>query len=236
VLVEKPIAWQVSEIRELQEAAQEANRVCMPAHNYIYNSNLQRAKRLIETGRLGTIAGFWMLFNIFHSEEVAAAYGGVVRFLCVHHAYSLLYLLGRPKQVTATVSSLHYTKLTCEDQASIVCQMPGGAIANLWCSLAADDPTNDPWSLIYKVLGTRGGIAFSWKEAHINDHSAPGFDLPCYEESFANEIDYFISRCILRNEQPLSTMADAMDALRIIEAVERSYQHQTIELVDYDPS
>lgn len=97
VLVEKPVAWRVSDINKLQSAARKANRVCMPAHNYIYNATLQRAKRLIESGRMGVIASFWMLLNVFHSEESAATYGGVVRAACVHHAYSLLYLLGRPR-------------------------------------------------------------------------------------------------------------------------------------------
>ena len=177
VLVEKPVAWRVSEINKLQSAARKANRVCMPAHNYIYNATLQRAKRLIESGRLGAIASFWMLLNVFHSEESAAAYGGVLRAACVHHAYSLLYLLGRPRQVTATISSLHYTNLKCEDQASIVCQMPNGAIATLWCSWAANDPTSDPWTLVYKVLGTKGGIVFSWNEAQIDDHGGPGMGI-----------------------------------------------------------
>ena len=234
VLVEKPVAWRLSEINKLQSAARKANRVCMPAHNYIYNATLQRAKRLIESGRLGAIASFWMLLNVFHSEESAAAYGGVLRAACVHHAYSLLYLLGRPRQVTATISSLHYTNLKCEDQASIVCQMPNGAIATLWCSWAANDPTSDPWTLVYKVLGTKGGIVFSWNEAQIDDHGGPAWGLPCYEEHFKNEIDHFIERCILRGEQPLSTLADSADSLKIIEAAERSYRHQRTEVVKYD--
>ena len=234
VLVEKPVAWKVSEIRQLQNAARKANRVCMPAHNYIYNSALQRAKGLIDARRLGTITSFWMLYNLFHSEEVAAVYGGVIRAVCVHHAYSLLYLLGRPKSVMAAVSCLHYTKLTCEDQVSVVCQMPDGVLANLWCSMAADDPTSDPWTVIYKLLGTKGGVVYSWNEAQLEDNRGPGWGLPCYEDAFKNEIGYFIEHCILGNEQPLSTLADAADALRIIEAVERSHRHRRTETVHYD--
>jgi predicted dehydrogenase len=233
VIVEKPVAWRVSEIDQLQALAKKVNRVCMPAHNYIYNPSLERAKRLIDTGKLGTIANVWILYNMFHAEEVAALYGGVIRAVCVHHAYSLLYLLGRPTRVMSAVSRVHYKKLTCEDQVAIVCQYPSGVIANLWCSFAANDPTADPWTVLYKILGTRGGLVYSWNEAQIEDTRGPGWGLPCYEESFRNEIDHFISRCILRNEQPRSTLHDARDALRIIEAVERSARSHKAEKVQY---
>jgi predicted dehydrogenase len=115
-----------------------------------------------------------------------------------------------------------------------VCQMSNGVIAHLWCSWAANDPTSDPWSLVYKVLGTKGGVVYSWNEAQIDDNRGPAWGLPCYEENFKNEIDHFIGRCILRDEQPLSTLADAADALKVIEAVERSYRHQRTEIVRYD--
>ena len=222
VLLEKPITRTIPEIRRLQAAARKASRVCMPAHNYIYMPSIQRAKRLIENGSLGTIASFWFVYNIFHSEEVASRYGGVFRAVCSHPAYSLLYFLGRPRRVMAAASTVHYKKLTCEDQVMMVCEMPGGALANLWCSFAANDLSNDPWTVLFKLLGERGGVTFSWNEAQFTDDRGPGWGFPCYEEGFANEIDHFVKRCILAGEPPLSTLDDALDALRLIEAAERS--------------
>jgi predicted dehydrogenase len=222
VLVEKPVALSVSEIKRLEKASQEADRVCMPAHNYIYAPDLKRAKHLIESGKLGKISSLWIIYNVLTPEHIAEKYGGVLRAICTHHAYSLLYLLGKPRRIMATVSSVHYEKLTCEDQAMVVCEMPDGAIANLWCSFAAKDVTSDPWTVMYKVLGTLGGSTYSWNEAQFEDNGGPAWGLPCYEEGFANEIDHFINRCILAGEPPLSTLADAADALRIIQAAEES--------------
>lgn len=222
VLVEKPVAESKEDIARLQEAAQRSGRVCMPAHNYIYVPSLQRAKRLVQNGKLGKIASLWILYNIFHSEDVAAIYGGVLRAVCMHHAYSLLYLLGQPRRLTSMTSRVHYQHLQCEDQAMITCEMPDGALANLWCSFAANDPTNDPWTVIYKILGTTGAINYSWNEAQFEDHGGPAWGMPCYEEGFIEEIEYFISRCILEGESPLSSLDDAADALSILEAAERS--------------
>ena len=71
-------------------------------------------------------------------------------------------------------------------------------------------------------LTVQGGSSYSWNEAQFEDNRGPAWGLPCYEEGFVNEIDYFINRCIGAGEPPLSTLADAADALRIIEAAEQS--------------
>lgn len=99
----------------------------MPAHNYIYAPSVRRAKQLIEAGKLGTIASLWILYNIFHSEEAVARYGGVLRAVCTHHVYSMIHLLGRPRSLSATISHVRDTKLECEDQTMIVCEMDGGS-------------------------------------------------------------------------------------------------------------
>lgn len=237
VLIEKPVAETEAELTTLTDAARRANRVCMPAHNYIYVPSLRRARRLLEAGKFGRLASAWIIYNIFHPEEIAAIYGGVLREVCVHHAYSVLYLLGRPRRLMAMTSRVHYNQLECEDQAMIVCEMPDGAMVNLWCSFAANDPTNDPWTVVYKILGTKGGFNYSWNEAQFEDRGGPGWGLPSYEEGFAGEIDHFISRCILGGEQPLSTLNDAADALCILQAAERSASKlQNFETVSYERS
>jgi len=222
VLIEKPVAQEIGDLQTLQQAAAKADRLCMPAHNYIYAPAIQRAKRLIDEGKLGDICGFWMFFNVYHSEEIAARYGSVLRETCVHHVYSMLHLLGRPKTVTAMKSHIHYEKLEVEDQASLMCQMPNGAIANLWCSFAMNDPTSDPWTVLYKVLGTRGGLTYTWNEVQFEDTDGPLWGVPCYEDGFAGEVEYMVNRCILGNDEPLSSLDDAIDALKIIQTAERA--------------
>jgi predicted dehydrogenase len=222
VLIEKPIAESVEEIDRLEKAATQAGKICMPAHNYIYNPSLIRAKRLISEGHLGTIASGWILYNIFHTEEIARRYGGVLREVCVHHAYSLLFLLGRPEKVSAQISRVHYQELTCEDQAMLTCTMPGGALVNLWASFAASDPTSDPWTVVYKILGTNGGLAYTWDDARYNDTGGPAWGIPNYLDGFYHELEFFAHQAIANAQAPLSTLHDARDAIRIIEAAENS--------------
>jgi predicted dehydrogenase len=185
VLVEKPVARTRGEIAALRDAARRSGRVCMPAHNYIYAPALRRAKRLLSEGRLGTVASLWILYNIFHAEEVAAIYGGILRAVCVHHAYSLLFLLGKPQRLAAVASKVRGGAGVSEEQVMLVASMSTGAIANLWASFLADDPTEDPWTVSYKILGSKGAIHYSWRDAVVEAEGGPGSGMVSYVESFA---------------------------------------------------
>ncbi len=221
VLVEKPVADKASDLLKLKRAAAKAGRVCMPAHNYIYVPALARAKRLIGAGKFGKVAALWILYNLFHSEALGRKYGSIFRVVMTHHAYSLLYLLGRPVRLNAMAfPGVHYRRLRSAGQAAITCEMPGGVIAHLWASFSAVDPTDDPWGVVYKILGTRGGVSYAWQQVQGQGRASPGVGSPDYQAGFHGELDHFINRCIRRGEPSLSTLDDALDALSIIEAAE----------------
>jgi predicted dehydrogenase len=233
VLVEKPIAATRAEIEMLERSAMAAARVCMPAHNYIYMEPVIRMRRLIAEGRFGALASIWILYNIFHPEEVARLYGGVLREVAVHHAYSLIFLAGRPLRVSAHKSRVHYESMTDEDQAMLTCEMPNGALANLWVSFAASDRTSDPWTVVYKILGTKGGATFNWNDALFEDEGGPAWGITNYVDSFHTELSHFVST-VVSGRQALSTLRDAADALAIIEAAERSIEaNGAYEAVEY---
>lgn len=235
VLVEKPVAETHSDIVRLADAAARSGRACMPAHNYIYNPSIRRARRLIGEGRFGSITSLWILYNIFHSEEIARRYGGVLREVAVHHAYSLLFLLGRPISVSARKTRIHYDDLQAEDQVMLCCDLPNGALANLWVSFAASDPTSDPWTVVYKVLGTKGGISFSWNDALFSDGGGPAWGVVNYVDSFHEELCHFLAEVVPGRAPPLSSLSDAADALAIIEAGERSLGRQSSAVaVEYE--
>jgi len=235
VIVEKPIAESEFEISQLQATAASARRICMPAHNYIYMDSVIRMRRLIAEGRFGKLSSIWILYNIFHSEDVARRYGGVLREVTVHHAYSLLFLAGRPVRVSAHKSCVHYETLDSEDQVMLTCEMAGGALANLWVSFASSDKTADPWTVLYKVLGTHGGASFTWNDAIFDDDGGPAWGMTNYVESFHTELTHFISS-IVSGSECLSSLRDASDAMAIIDAAERSLARNGVsEMVTYTP-
>ena len=72
VLVEKSVSTTAASVRELAAVAREVGRVCMPAHNYIYQPYPWRARRLIANGDLGTVCAAWVNYFMYHSEELAS--------------------------------------------------------------------------------------------------------------------------------------------------------------------
>lgn len=223
VLVEKPVGPNPADIRTLDQTAKECGRVCMPVHNYIYNPEVRRTKRLIENGDLGKICAAWINYMIHHPEEIAGHYPGILRQVGTHHFYTLLYLLGRPDRLYASDAHLIYEKLTTEDQVMLQLELPGGAHVSLFASFAMNDETSDPWMFVIKVLGTKGGCHVTWKSAiFARPLGTMSQAIVPYEESFTNTDRYFIEECIGQGHPPLSTLEDAAVAAVLIEAAEES--------------
>jgi len=221
VIVEKPVAATVAEIDGLKAAAARASRVCMPCHNYIYAPDLRRAKRLADEGCLGRIGSFWLVYNLQHPADIGAP-GLTMRGLMMHHAYATLFFLGRPVRVTAAAGNVHFDDPAAADQIMISCTLPDGSIGNLWGSFATDDRTSEPWTVVYKLLGTKGGFTSSWNALYLGEETLPGWSMAAYPESFEHVYDYFARACLGDGAPPLSTLDDARDALRLVEAAERA--------------
>lgn len=234
VLVEKPVATSLAEVRDIERAALASGRVCMPAHNYIYAPNLRRMRDLVESGGFGRIVSAWIVYTLHHPREVAARYPGVLRQIMTHHFYSMLYLLGRPRRLAALAVETRPggEKLDQEDEVAVILETVDGALVSLFAGFAADDHTADPWTVLYKVLGTAGGGVYSWRDTVVLTAGAGlSWRYPAYEESFAAEVDHFVRRCVLEGAEPLSTIGDAAMAQEMVEAAEEAIR--TGSVVDF---
>ncbi|MFH1571306.1 MAG: Gfo/Idh/MocA family oxidoreductase [Gemmatimonadota bacterium] len=223
VLVEKPVGVTVGQIERLAAAAAARGRVCMPGHNYIYEESLARAADLVRRGDLGRVVAVYVLYNIHHPESVAARFPGVIRQILTHHAYILLYLAGPATCLAATRATLHYERIPQEDIAMVNLRMASGALAHLSASFAADDHSADPWTVVVKVIGTAGSTRYSYRDwVQLKPGTAHSQTYSAYQGSIDNEVRYFAERCVRQGEAPLSTLADAAAAQRIVEAAELS--------------
>ena len=192
-------------------------------HNYIYEDGVRRAGALIAGGALGRLIAVYVLYNIHHAEEHVRLIPGVIRQILTHHAYILLYLAGRPVELTAMKATLHYERITQEDIALVNLRMGSGALAHLQASFAADDHTADPWTVLIKAIGTDGATRYSYRDwvenkpadVHSQTYSA-------YPYTIYREVEHFVAHVRDGGPAPLSTMADAVQAQRIVEAAERS--------------
>jgi len=222
VLCEKPVAGSVAEAEELHRAARAAGLLCMPGHNMIYEESLARSHDLIAKGSLGKLVSVYVLYNIWHSEERAATIPGIVRQILTHNSYTLLYLAGAPRRLSAFSASLHYERLTRDDIALVNLEMANGALGHMCASFAADDLSGSPWAYTIKAIGTAGSTSYSyndWVEARKGISHSRTFT--ALQSTFDNEVRQFI-RSVRGGERPPSTLEDAILCQRMIEAIETS--------------
>ena len=225
ILVEKPAASSIAELELMQEAVKKAGVKCMPVHNYIYESGIKRAKAMIESGKLGDISQFYMMYNIHHADDVRARYPGVIRQILTHHSYTMLYLAGQPKTISCLKHTVDTTIAPQENVAMANIQMKNGTLSHLSASFANDDHAGDPWTCIIKVIGTKGSTRYSYRDWVINESNGPHSQTyQCYPESIKNTATHFINNVLRNNEAPLSSLEDAITCQRIIEACEKSVE------------
>ena len=223
VLVEKPVGVSVAEIEGLDRLATERGLVCLPGHNYVYEAGMARTKELVDGGDLGKIVSAYVMYNIHHPEEVAKRYPGVVRQILTHHSYILLYLVGAPVELCAMKATLHYQEYPEEDIAMVQMRLASGALAHFCASFAADDHAADPWTVMVKVIGTAGSTRYSYRDhVEVKPGLAHSQTYTAYQGSVTNEVRHFLDGCVRLGKNPLSTLADAATAQRMIEAAEES--------------
>lgn len=223
ILVEKPVASSIEELERMQAAIDKAGVQCMPVHNYIYEDGLKRAKFMIDSGRLGDITQFYMMYNIHHSDEIRARYPGVIRQILTHHSYTMLYLAGQPKTVSCLKLTVDDTLAPQENVAMANIQMENGTLSHLCASFANDDHAGDPWTCIIKVIGTKGSTRYSYRDWVINDRNgAHSQTYQCYPESIKNTTTHFVNNVLRQGEAPLSSIEDAITCQHVIEACEQS--------------
>ncbi len=223
ILVEKPAASNIGELKKMQAAIQASGVKCMPVHNYIYEPGIMRTKSMIQNGGLGDITQFYMMYNIHHAHEIRARYPGVIRQILTHHSYTMLYLAGMPK----TISCMKYTSDASlapqENVAMATIQMQDGTLSHLCASFANDDHSGDPWTCLIKVIGTRGSTRYSYRDWVVNaPNGAHSQTYQAYPESIRNTTTHFINSVLREGKEPLSSLQDAITCQLIIEACEQS--------------
>ncbi len=228
VFIEKPVGVNTIEIEEIINLAHKKNLICFPGHNMIYEDGIKRIKKLIIEERLGKVVSIYVLYNLFHSEELASRFPGVIRQIFTHNLYTLIYLGGLPDKVSAFKQMLHYKNLDKEDIAIANLKMKSGALAHICASFAADDLSSDPWTFNIKVIGTNGSARYTyqdWVESGKDQYHTKTYT--AYQGTITNEVQCFLDICRYGGE-PLSSMQDAVYAQKTLESIEMSIEKEKV--------
>ncbi len=162
VLLEKPIAGTLADAREIMKRAESAGINLMVAENYRYLSAVQKAKELVEQGRVGQLRLIQLQEQYPFQpsgwrNDASLNGGGVLIDGGIHKASVLAFLAGRPNQVYAQRVPPGLPGLDAEDGVVVMTRSSEGVIGLINHTWSIAPSTERPW---VSVLGTEGSLYF----------------------------------------------------------------------------
>lgn len=117
ILVEKPMALNVSECDEMIKAVKKHGSKLCVGHNQIFSPHIQTVKSMIDLGKFSLLSlrtSLTASFEILRAHNLVSAWNvspeqrGIVWEVCCHHAYLQLYFLPDIKEVYAVGNKVKY--------------------------------------------------------------------------------------------------------------------------------
>lgn len=229
VLAEKPVVTEFEHLKSIEMRVEEQNCIVFPGHNYIYRNAVLKAKQVLDSGRLGKITYAQFISTHTLSEEhiqgwrskKEIARGGALLDSGHHQTYLSLFMFGMPQKIHAFKSNLVLRNMECEDIAQINLLYPNGMIGTImqsWTSNFGDGING------IKIVGDKGHLEVT-DALYVNNEKID--DDADYTNSFANQALAFYNTVVNGNE-PLSTLKDVHDSLRIIYGAYESAENDRV--------
>ncbi|MEH6992468.1 Gfo/Idh/MocA family oxidoreductase [Neobacillus drentensis] len=246
VICEKPMATSKEEAEAMIEAAKRNDKKLMIAHNQRFVASHQKAKEIIDSGKLGKIYSFKTTFGhpgpegwsvdgagswFFNKEK---AFIGAMGDLGVHKADLMRYLLGEFTEVGAFIETNAKKNTDVDDNAVCILRTESGIIGTLaasWAYMSGGDNS----TIIYGEKGTlrlednpeyslieeyRDGSSVYHKLDKIQTNEEGG-------QSTSHVINHFVES-IVENKEPLINGEEGMKSLQIILAALDSQETKRI--------
>ncbi|MEN3150821.1 Gfo/Idh/MocA family oxidoreductase [Neorhizobium sp. IRAMC:178] len=244
-LIEKPIAGDIASGERLIAAAEAKGVPLLTGHHRRHNPMIQKAKEIIDSGRLGRVlvvnAMFWLFkpddyFDIAWRREAGA---GPVFLNLIHDVDNLRYLFGDIAAVQARESNAVRGNAV-EETAVILIEFSNGILA----TASVSDSVVAPWSwemttgenpvypkadeACYVIGGTHGSLAIPSLEIWRNPVKRSWWEPFENERIDVEEQDPLVlqirqfCKVIRGEEQPLVSGREGLQTLKVIDAVKRS--------------
>ncbi len=258
VVMDKPVAPSVAEAERLGAAAERAGKMLSVFQNRRWDGDFITLQRLIAGDALGPMVRLESRFERFHPTPNADAWrersapeegGGLLLDLGAHLVDQAMVLFGRPVSVYAEVDT-HRPGAAIDDDTFVALRFAGGQTAHLWMSVVPRLPAPR-----YRAVGLRGvyekdGVDPQEDALRLGGHPGDegwGQEPPeawgrLVTEIAGMQVDgrvetapgsyetyYALVRDAIRSGgAPPVSLAEAVAALRVIEAARESAQTGTV--------
>jgi UDP-N-acetylglucosamine 3-dehydrogenase len=232
VLLEKPMATSVAEAEEIAAAGRE--RLLLVGHNLRFDARYQQARRQFAAGRIGGLVHMTARRNsaIGASARYAAS-TGLVWHVGVHDIDLVQWIAGRPiREVTARGVSRRLASEGHYDSVLVLALLDDGTPVTMEMCWVLPGHFGSGLDSALQIMGTEGRITVhgfdqgleiadgatvqhpdTMRWAELDDGSAGGV--------LAEEIRHFV-RCVREGAAPAVALDDALSAVRVAAAIQRS--------------
>lgn len=244
VLVEKPLAMQSTQARELIESAQERKRILMVGHTFEYNMAVRYLKNAIESGKIGKPYYLYaQRLNLgIVRQDINALWS-----LAPHDISILIYIMNRmPLAVSAT--GRDFLQKGIEDVVFMTLHFPDDIIAHVQASwldpgkvrritvvgserMVVYDDVSDAKIQVFdkgirqqNLKDTMGSYDDFGKFQLIRVAGDVVFPKIDFVEPLKTECGHFID-CIVHQKQPLTDGVNGLRVVQVLEAAQHSLKN-----------
>ncbi len=244
VFVEKPMALNANQAREMRQAAAVNNRALMVGHCWRFDEEAQWLKAQIDAGKLGKLIrtrGYgihthWGPVGWFQQRELSG--GGALVDMGIHAVDTARYLMGDPKPTSVYAKiGTHFIEGDVDDTGVLMITWETGAFSTVefgWWQPHKDGPEAGTG-----VYGTRGyGNLFPTllelpnPEKQRVETKDPGFKYPrkehCPLAMYTRQMRHFIT-AIQEHQTPVPGGEEGWINMTILDAAYRSAESGQVE-------
>lgn len=220
VLCEKPLATNAEDCERMGEACAKAGVKLMVAYRLHFEEANLRAIELVKSGKIGEPRIFDSVFthvvrpgDIRERSELGGGATLDLGVYCINAARNLF----QAEPVLVYAASQFHDGVDVTTTATL--QFPGGRVAQFTVSSGVASVSS------YRISGTSGDLrvepAYDYAgklEHHLTIDGKTESKSFSKRDQFAPELDYF-SRCVLEDREPEPSVEEAIDDLRVAEAI-----------------
>lgn len=237
LFIEKPLSDSLDGVEELQNMVRDNGLTTMVGFQLRFHPCLQTLAGHLGDGAIGRVlavrAEIGEYMPGFHRyEDYRSIYaarrdlGGGVVLTQIHELDYLQQLFGMPTQVFALGGKLSDLEIDVEDSATIL--MRHEVAGNLVSVNLHMDYLQRPPIRTCRVLGSRGKLVMDLNQRLVEHYDAEGtlvsqsrFDQLERNDLFLEEMRHFLD-CVRDGSEPLVSLEDAVDSLRLALAIKDS--------------
>lgn len=240
VFLEKPMAMNSLEGREIIKVSGETRQLVMVGHMWRFDTEVNHIKQVIGSGKLGKIIktkGFgihenWGPSGWFTQKELAG--GGALADMGVHAIDTVRYVLGDPDPVSVYAQiGTHFGDYDVDDSGIIIIEWKNGTtsiIESGWWHPHMDGPEAGT-----RLYGTSGyASVFPTFVKYKGEESLEEFSPPppaktehCDQVIYTGQMEHFI-HCIRTRSQPSPGFKEGQLVLDIVDAAYLSAQEKKV--------